>query len=60
MNENDYDYDGNNIVPCPICLDKYCPGNQFDTNGNKIGEGVCPQEEAYVKWLDERDKIINN
>lgn len=21
----DYDNDGNNIVPCPICLDQYCP-----------------------------------
>ncbi len=23
--DNDYDNDGNNIVPCPICLDQYCP-----------------------------------
>lgn len=49
MNPDDYDEDGNNIVPCPICLNVYCPGNQFDRNGNKVGEGKCPKEDEYVR-----------
>jgi len=40
MNPNDYDEDGNNIVPCPICLDVYCP--------SKKG-GKCHEEDAFVK-----------
>ena len=43
MNPDDYDEDGNNIVPCPICLSKYCSSKQ----GEK-----CPEEENYKKWLD--------
>lgn len=27
--DNDYDNDGNNIVPCPICLNVNCPANQY-------------------------------
>ena len=38
--DNDYDNDGNNIVPCPICLDVYCSGKE---------SGKCPEEEAYSK-----------
>lgn len=52
MNPDDYDEDGNNIVPCPICNDVYCPGNQFDRNGNKIGDGKCPEEDAYIESFD--------
>lgn len=40
MNENDYDNDGNNIVPCPICLNVYCLSKQG---------GKCPEEDAFVK-----------
>lgn len=49
MNSDDYDDDGNNIVPCPICLDVHCPGNQFDRSGNKIGDGKCPDEDEFIK-----------
>jgi hypothetical protein len=49
MNENDYDEDGNCIVPCPLCLDVHCPANQFDQNGNKRGDVKCPEEEAFVR-----------
>lgn len=55
MNPDDYDEEGNNIVPCPICLDRFCPGNQFDRNGNSTGDGKCPEEDEYVKWIEERD-----
>lgn len=37
---NDYDNDGNNIVPCPICLSKYCPSKE---------DGKCPKEDEFVK-----------
>lgn len=47
MHEQDYDEDGNNIVPCPMCGDIYCPGND---------KGVCPEEEEFVKHLEKRDK----
>jgi len=40
--DNDYDNDGNNIVPCPICLDVCCP--------RKEG-GKCPEEDEYVKAM---------
>ena len=39
MNEDDYDEDGNNIVPCPICLDVYCPSKEG---------GKCPEEEEFA------------
>lgn len=42
MNPNDYDDDGNNIVPCPICLSQYCP--------SKDG-GKCPDEEDFIKSI---------
>ena len=50
--EQDYDEDGNNIVPCLICLNVYCPSNDYDRSGNKIGDGVCPDEEEFVKSLE--------
>lgn len=36
---DDYDEDGNNIVPCPICLSAHCPSKEG---------GKCPEEDAYV------------
>jgi len=43
MNEDDYDEDGNNIVPCPICLDKYCPSKE---------NGICPKEKEFIESLE--------
>jgi hypothetical protein len=40
--DNDYDEDGNNIVPCPICLSVYCPSKEG---------GKCPEEDEYVKSM---------
>lgn len=40
MNEKDYDNDGNNIVPCPICLNVYCLSKE---------DGKCPEEDDFVK-----------
>lgn len=42
--DNDYDSDGNNIVPCPICLSAHCPSKE---------DGKCPQEEEFIKSLKE-------
>ena len=41
--DNDYDNDGNNIVPCPICLDVYCPSKN---------DGKCPEEDEYAKSFE--------
>lgn len=41
--DNDYDEDGNNIVPCPICGNVYCL--------SKDG-GECPDEEEYIKSFE--------
>jgi len=49
---DDYDEEGNNIVPCPICGDSYCPSTNFDLNGNKIGIGKCPEEDEFIKSLE--------
>lgn len=40
--DDDYDNDGNNIVPCPICLDVYCPSKEG---------GKCPEEDEYIKGM---------
>ncbi len=40
--DNDYDEDGNNIVPCPICLNVHC--------ASKEG-GKCPEEDKFVKAM---------
>lgn len=45
MFDNDYDSDGNNIVPCPICLDVYCPSKE---------DGKCPEEDEYIAWLNSK------
>lgn len=39
MNPDDYDEDGNNIVPCPICLSAHCPSKEG---------GKCPEEDEFV------------
>jgi len=46
MNENDYDEDGNNIVPCPLCDNIYCPskGLQCDDCGRFIQPPVPDDE----------------
>ncbi len=46
MNPDDYDEDGNNIVPCPICLDKYCPSEE---------DGKCPEEEDFIKAINNKN-----
>jgi hypothetical protein len=40
MNPNDYDDDGNNIVPCPICNNVHCAGNEDG--------GKCPEEDMFA------------
>jgi hypothetical protein len=47
MNEDDYDEDGNNIVPCPICLDKHCPSKE---------DGKCPEEDEFARDMSRRIK----
>lgn len=48
MNQDqDYDNDGNNIVPCPICLDVYCPSKEG---------GKCPEEDEYAASFDTMQK----
>lgn len=38
----DYDNDGNNIVPCPICLDTYCLSKEG---------GKCPDEDEFIESM---------
>lgn len=55
MNPQDYDEDGNNIVPCPICLDKHCQGKEEG--------GTCPDEAQFVADMNKKafnEHIINN
>jgi len=49
MNDNDYDEDGNNTVPCPICMSNYCPGKE---------DGKCPEEEEFVKALSTKEVCL--
>ncbi len=63
MNEQDYDNDGNNIVPCPICLDAHCPSKYDKCNDcghlldgeNCAAGGVhdehpkCPKEDEFAR-----------
>lgn len=42
----DYDNDGNNIVPCPICLSQFCPSKEG---------GKCPEEDDYKRATDTKD-----
>jgi hypothetical protein len=44
MNPQDYDEDGNNIVPCPICGDRFCPSKE---------DGECPEEEMFRLDMEE-------
>lgn len=48
MNPDDYDEDGNNIVPCPICGDVHCPSKE---------DGKCPEEDAFVKWHEDVETV---
>lgn len=41
--DDDYDNDGNNIVPCPICGDVRCPSNE---------DRKCPEEDAFVRGVE--------
>lgn len=50
MNPDDYDDDGNNIVPCPICLDTYCPSKQG---------GKCPDEDEFKEDMERTAKILD-
>lgn len=46
MNPDDYDNDGNNIVPCPICLDNYCPSKgRYCNDCGKFIEPPVPDDE---------------
>ena len=42
MNPQDYDEDGNDIVPCPICLSAHCPSKEG---------GKCPEEDDFAKSM---------
>lgn len=41
--ENDYDSDGNNTVPCPVCLDVFCPSKEG---------GKCPREDEFARDME--------
>lgn len=41
MINNDYDEDGNNIVPCPIC------GKIHDST-------TCPMKEAFIESINKK------
>ena len=48
MNPQDYDEDGNNIVPCPICLDVYCPSKEG---------GKCPKEDEFARDMGAKPTV---
>lgn len=48
--DNDYDEDGNNIVPCPICLNVHCPSKE---------DGECPDEAQYKKDMHMEYELNN-
>ena len=48
MNPNDYDEDGNNIVPCPICMSNYCPSKE---------NGKCPKEDEFIKDMSKEKSV---
>ena len=48
MNHQDYDEDGNNIVPCPICLDVYCPSKEG---------GKCPKEDEFARDMGAKPAV---
>ncbi len=49
--DNDYDNDGNNIVPCPICDSAYCPSKE---------KGKCPEEDDFVRAVEAKNKHMTN
>lgn len=50
--DRDFDEDGNNIVPCPICLDIYCPSKD---------NGKCPEEDDFINAMENKwqSKFLN-
>lgn len=42
MNQDDYNSDGKNIVPCPICLNVHCPSKEG---------GKCPEEDEFARSM---------
>jgi len=50
MNPDDYDDDGNCIVPCPICNNVHCPSNSDDSV-------PCPEEADYIQSLQDKDNL---
>lgn len=38
--DDDFDDDGNNIVPYPLCLSVYCPSKD---------DGECPEEDDFIR-----------
>jgi len=44
----DYDNDGNNIVPCPICDNVYCPSKE---------KGKCPEEDDFIKEVKAKNTM---
>lgn len=49
--DNDYDNEGNNIVPCPICLNVYCPSKQ---------DGKCPEEDEYAASFNTMQETLQD
>lgn len=46
MNPNDYDEDGNNIIPYPIYLNNYCPSKgRYCHDCDKFIEPPVPDDE---------------
>jgi len=48
--DDDYDNDGNNIVPCPICLNVYCPSKE---------DGECPEEKEFINSFASKHESKN-
>ena len=46
--DQDYDEDGNNIFPCPICLNRHCPSKE---------DGKCPEEDEFVKHYNRKEEV---
>ena len=55
--DNDYDNDGNNIVPCPICMSNYCPSKE---NAKCPGEDMFALEGEIRMLLGEYEETGDN
>jgi len=51
--ENDYDEDGNNIVPCPMCLDVHCRSKEI----RSVTKEKCPEEDEFIKHMNHEETI---